>query len=79
MKEYLLVGLVGLILVVSVFQSFQINSMKEKIISGSYVSSGGIDMTGWSENDKMMYEHHGILPQGSQSAQSSQPGRVGGC
>ena len=43
-------------------------------------SSGKTDMTGWTEDEKMMYEHHGTLPSRLQSNnQQQQPNMVGGC
>lgn len=78
MKEYLIVSMVVLILVLSVFQSIQINSLKEKLST----KSDGIDMNGWTDDEKMMYDHHGTLPARLQGGQSNMPqpsGMVGGC
>ncbi len=97
MKEYMQTGLIALVLVVVVVQLFQINSIKNEIfgnsITGNAVKtsggSGAVDMTGWTEQEKMMYEHHGTLPsrlQGNvqasqqQTKQQTQTNRmVGGC
>ena len=82
-KTYLLFGLVGLVLIVSLAQSFQINSLKKEMKSQVTANavSGGIDMSGWTEDEKMLYEHHGTLParaaQGNN--QNPQAGMVGGC
>jgi len=67
-----------LILAAVILQSFQINSLKS---SKTVSNSGQIDMSGWSADEKMMYEHHGTLPtrlQGSNSVSQS-TGMVGGC
>lgn len=75
-------------LVVSIaLQIYQISSLKERLtgntITGDAVSSGAVDMSGWTEQEKMMYEHHGTLPARAQSsagsAQASNSGMVGGC
>src|SRR3989344_4416389 len=45
-------------------------------LSGNSQSSGAIDMSGWTDNEKMNYEMHGIIParaQGSSTAQSAAP------
>ncbi len=73
MKNYLMVSIVVLILVLSVFQSIQINSLKEKLAT----KSNNMDMSSWTEDEKMMYEHHGTLPAKLQGQQGS--GMVGGC
>jgi len=77
-KEYLIAGAVALVLLFTIVQYFQMNSIKDKL-TGSTVNSG-IDMTGWTENEKMNYEHHGTLPARLQQKQQSQlPTMVGGC
>ncbi len=80
MKEYILIGMVALVLVISITQSFQISSLKDSIKTES--SNGIIDMNEWTEEEKMMYEHHGTMPARLQSNQNSAPqssGMVGGC
>ncbi len=77
MKIYIMVVMVVAVLLISVVQSFQIKSLKGGI-SGNVVQSGGIDMTGWTEDEKMMYEHHGTLPARLQQS-SNQRNMVGGC
>ena len=62
-KEYLMFGMIALVLIIAVVQSFQIKAMKTQISANVVASNGnGIDMSGWSEDEKMMYEHHGTLP-----------------
>ena len=49
--------------------------------AGSSLTGGAVDMSGWTETEKMEYEHHGTLPARLQgSAQNAQaPSMVGGC
>lgn len=77
MKMYVIVVMVAAVLLISVVQSFQIKSLKGEI-SGNAVQSGRIDMAGWTEDEKMMYEHHGTLPARLQQS-SNQQNMVGGC
>ena len=77
MKMYIMVVIIVSVLLISVVQAFQIKSLKGGI-SGNVVQSGGIDMGGWTEDEKMMYEHHGTLPARLQQS-SNQQNMVGGC
>ncbi len=81
-KNYLLIGAGIVLLLVFIFQSLQISDMKSKI-SGNAISSGTIDMSGWTEDEKMQYEHHGTIParlQGSgQGNLQNLPQMIGGC
>ncbi|MBS3095162.1 hypothetical protein J4231_00615 [Candidatus Woesearchaeota archaeon] len=82
-KNYLIVGLIVLLLAFAIFQSFQISKLKNgglQTVTGNAAGSGAIDMTGWTEDEKMMYEHHGTLPNRAQGG-NAQPssGMVGGC
>ncbi len=82
-KNYVLLVMVALILIFSVVQSFQISKLKsslsESLSSSLSGNSGGIDMSGWTEDEKMMYDHHGTLPSRVQGRAKSQGGMVGGC
>jgi len=68
-------------------QAYQINGLKDSItgnaVSSSAVSNAGkIDMTGWSEDEKMNYDMHGIIPSRAKTSggsPSSAPTMVGGC
>lgn len=81
MKNYIL-AIVIVVLVLVVYQSYQISSLQDSFRSpaGNAVA-GALDMSGWTDDEKMMYEHHGTLParlQGTaQQQQASQ--MVGGC
>jgi len=74
--NYVLIGLTCLLLITSLVQAFQINSIKDNGINTAAV---GIDMDGWTENEKMNYEMHGTIPARYQSQSNSQPTMVGGC
>ena len=85
-QKYLLVIMVGAVLLMSIVQSFQINSLKSLQLSNQITGnavSGGIDMSGWTEDEKMMYEHHGTLPtrlqNGNVQTAPASSGMVGGC
>lgn len=81
LKNYLVVGMVALILAITIFQSFQINAMKNNQVvnEGSTNANGKLDMSGWTENEKMMYDHHGTLPSRLQKNAPQQSEMVGGC
>lgn len=77
-------AILGIMLVISILQAFQISALKS-IPAGNAVASAaagtsGINMAGWTEDEKMMYEHHGTLPARlGQGQQNSQAAMVGGC
>lgn len=85
MKSYITIGLISVVLILIVIQSFQIKSLKNDIsnIQGSVVQGSGVlDMSSWTENEKMVYEHHGTLParsKGNAPAPSNGAAMVGGC
>ena len=82
MKSYLTLGMLALVLALLVIQSFQISAIKGQItgnaVAVSANSGGAIDTTGWSEDEKMQYEHHGIMPARFQQ-NSRQTAQVGSC
>ena len=81
-KNYILVSMAVLVFLFLVFQSFQINSLKESVLKNQATGNavGGVDMGGWTDDEKMMYEHHGTLPARLQSGTKSPgSGMVGGC
>lgn len=75
-KNILLVGIVGAVLLLSIVQSFQIRAIKNQM-TGNSISNGAIDTSGWTEDEKMQYEHHGILPARLQD--QKQTSQVGSC
>lgn len=84
-RNYIMPAILGILLLISIFQAVQINAMKSitgnavKAISAP-VGANGVDMTGWTEDEKMMYEHHGTLPDRlQQQGQPQETGMVGGC
>ena len=88
-KNYLLVGMAVMIVIVLVlvfiqaFEVKQLSNQLSKQIAATSISAnnGQVDMTGWTENDKMMYEHHGTLPNKitGNSVNNNPSGMVGGC
>ena len=82
----LLIGalLVGAVLVqaYNFTQIGQVNALLEKqattiSLSGNGQTTGPIDMSGWTDDEKMNYEMHGIIParaQGSATASSANSG-----
>ena len=91
MKGWILASIVGVVLLLTIVQAVQISSLKSQF-SGAVISNGGnsgsIDMSGWTADEKMQYEHHGTLParaslgasptKATQVVQSA-PSQVGGC
>jgi hypothetical protein len=74
-----LLGIIVAILVVVVaYQTFQLMGMSNRL-TGAAVATGSIDMTGWTETEKMNYEHHGIIPARVQQGQQAPQQGVGGC
>ena len=90
MLEYVLLSMVAVILVLALFQSVQINSLKNTMMQGvsaaASMASGGaagkLNTAGCTEDEKMMYEHHGTVParlQGKGQSTAPSTGMVGGC
>ncbi|MBI4017653.1 MAG: hypothetical protein HY366_01760 [Candidatus Aenigmarchaeota archaeon] len=74
-REYAVPILLALLLVVSLFQMYQINALESKLSPDN-----GVDMSGWTAEEKMMYEHHGTLPARLEGQNSNGGGgMVGGC
>lgn len=88
-KSYFMPAIMGILLLIAIFQAVQINSMKSitanVVLSAANANTNanGINMAGWTEDEKMMYEHHGTLPDRIKSSQPQgqpqQAGMVGGC
>lgn len=92
MLGYALVSMIAVILVLALFQSVQINSLKNTMMQGisaadmmnggTTSASGKMNTAGWTEDEKMMYEHHGTVParlQGKGQSAAPSTGMVGGC
>ncbi len=72
---------IGVLFLAVLFLTFKASSLTGNAFAGS---SGQLDTTSWTENEKMNYEMHGTIParlQGKISASSapSGTGMVGGC
>ncbi|MBI2577182.1 hypothetical protein HYV84_08265 [Candidatus Woesearchaeota archaeon] len=76
-KKVLTLGLALALVILAVFQTIQIFGLQEtaagsNTITGNAAASGGkLDMSGWTENEKMNYEHHQTLPARLQNGASS--------
>lgn len=81
MDSLTILGIIVVILVAVVaFQTIQLIGISNRITGAAAASGGSIDMTGWTENEKMNYEMHGILPSRLQQSQQQTPRQgVGGC
>ena len=76
-KNTLMWVFIGVLFLAVLFLTFKASSL-----TGNATSDGKIDMTGWTENEKMNYEMHGTLParvKGGASNSPSGSGMVGGC
>jgi len=72
--------IIGVLFLAVLFLTFKVASLTGNAVAEK-TSSGRIDTTGWTDNEKMNYEMHGTIPariQGASSA-SSGIGMVGGC
>ena len=72
---------IGALFLFSLYFAFQAGATTgQSVNSASSSGSGSIDTTGWTENEVMNYEMHGIVPArvGTTSTASS-GGMVGGC
>lgn len=80
-KSTLMWIIIGLLFLAVLYLAFKASSTTGNAIAGS---SGNLDTSGWTENEKMNYEMHGTIParlQGKVSASSASAGAgmVGGC
>ena len=76
-KDYLMFGMIVLVLAISVFQSLQIKSIKSQMTANVIKNSDITDMAGWTDDEKMQYEHHGIMP--ARFKQTKETSQVGSC
>ena len=75
-KKIIMWVVIGVLFLVALYLVFQAGSTS----TGKSVSSSGkLDTTGWTEDEIMNYEMHGIIPAGAGSASTSSGGMVGGC
>ncbi len=81
-RKFLMWIVIGILFLAVLFLTFKANSLGST--TGNSVD-GKIDTTGWTENELMNYEMHGVIParfQGTGAASSSSGssgGMVGGC
>lgn len=82
-KENMIIILLVIVVMIAAFQTLQLVSLNNKpAISAAATagtSNGAPDMTGWTENEKMNYEMHGIIPARAGGGSSGSSGMVGGC
>jgi hypothetical protein len=83
-RKHIITGVIVILLLLSIFQLVQLNRLSNQItgnvVAASVASSGKIDTTGWTADEKMNYEMHGIIPAragGGSTSGSLQ--MVGGC
>jgi len=83
-KNVIVTILLVALIILSIIQVIQLISIKSGVASNTITgnvaaSSGAIDTTGWTENEKMNYEMHGTIPARIGQGSSSSSGMVGGC
>jgi len=73
----------ALVLVFSLVQAVQLSSLSKSLSPAGLATgsgTGALDTTGWTAEEKMNYEMHGIIPARVKSGSSSSSGgMVGGC
>lgn len=70
---------IGILFLAVLIMTFKVSKISGNAVASS--SNGEIDTTGWTDNEIMNYEMHGIIPARAQrgsSAPSSQQ-MIGGC
>ncbi len=75
-KKTLLWAFIGVLFLAVLFLTFKVSSQ------GTGKATDQIDTSGWTANEKMNYEMHGIIPasaKGSAPSTSAGSGMVGGC
>ncbi len=74
--------LVGILLVVSIVQFFQLNGVKSKASATGAVTAtvtNSVNTAGWTEDEVMNYEMHGIIPARVAESSSTGASMIGGC
>ncbi|MEK6840189.1 MAG: hypothetical protein AABX72_04545 [Nanoarchaeota archaeon] len=82
MKQTIFTWIVVAFFILALVQSFQISSLEKKsAMQGPSETAGGtIDFSGWTEDEKMQYEHHGTMPARLDgSAPQQQSSMAGAC
>ena len=79
--NYIIMGTLIVLLVLSSVQAVQINKIKSTGANAGTTNTGALDTTGWNENEIMNYEMHGTIPSRAASIAVPQTGSgmVGGC
>ena len=78
-KDITLPIILGVVLIILVVQSIQLNELNKMLITGAATATGAIDMTGWTEDEKMNYDMHGVIPSKANGGSSAGASMVGGC
>ena len=74
--------LLGVVIIISLVVGLQLNELKNKMsVIGAVITTnaGQIDTTGWTEDEKMNYEMHSIIPARFNTGSSAGASMVGGC
>lgn len=85
MKMITIAVLIGIMFIMLVVQMFQVANIKEKMaglaVSGTATgSTGKLDTSSWTANERMNYEMHGTVPaRVSGGSAPAGAGMVGGC
>lgn len=77
-KNTLMWIVIGILFLLVIFLTYKTSTISANAVA----SSGELDTSGWSENEKMNYDMHGTVParlQGKVSGSSASSGMVGGC
>ncbi len=77
-QKIVLWSIIGILLIAVIYTVF----FRISPTGNSINSNGQIDTSGWTENEIMNYEMHGVIParfQGQVAASPAGTGMVGGC
>jgi hypothetical protein len=81
-KNTIMWVVIGVLFVSVLFLTYKTSTLTGNAVN-TVTSSGKLDTSSWSENEKMNYEMHGTIPARLQgkvaSSASSGTGMVGGC
>ena len=84
MSNWILIAVLISIVALAGIEAVQVSAIKAKVTGGfvADAGSGNLDTSGWTEDEIMNYEMHGIIParaSGSSGAQPAPSAMVGGC